>query len=304
MAAKKKVDPKQWLSSQLAKLPNLTEEEKRVAQRLFGMDGLYDGFGDSYMDVAEHHSQIDTLKNDLEGQNVGWQQAYFDDLLRHGDTKRLREMGFGEMLAQRGIREDSQGRLQDQGTGEYLTRDEARQLFTEFMKRFVDPARTTSLGWTNFLISKAPQYQIDYGKPLDVAAFQAFAAEGSKKYGDNLDAAWNDFTAEDRKTKDTADREKWKADTRKEIERDIRSQLRLPEVGSDDLKPAPFFSRPAPDAKSGDQRPNQPYSYSIAPSGNTNLESVQVVPLGKDGDGNKSAIAEKYKGADLDFSRV
>lgn len=298
------MDPRKWLEAILKK-SKLSPEQQTAALAAFDDEAVSAGFKNDFVDVDTFKSQLDARERPLREENTKltayntqWQKQYFDDVLSLGGVKQLKAAGFDTT----GLEDAGGGRVRDTESGEVFTRADidktVKDAITEFATKVLEPMRSGLVQFTSFAVQKAPQYQAEYGKPFDVEKFRNFAADNSKRFA-TYDDAFNAFTTEDREAKLKSDRETWEKDTTARIERDILSKYKIPEVtpGGGNVSPFHGGAHANADNRVDDQRP---YSYSI-PS----KDAVSMAPVDKGGNVElKTRLAQKYAGADFDFSGV
>lgn len=298
------MDPRKWLEAKL-KDTKLTPEQQAAALAAFDDDNVVKGFKQDFVDVPTFKAQLEERERPLRAENdkltqfnTQWQQKYYEDVLSLGGVEQLKAAGFDTT----NLRDAGGGRVRDIESGEVFTRDDVtktvRDAISEFATKVLEPMRAGLVQFTSFAVQKAPQYEKEYGKPFDVEKFRNFAAENSKRFA-TYDDAFTAFTTEDREAKLKSDRETWEKDTTARIERDILSKYKIPEVIPGGGNVAPFHGGAHATAENRADA-DRPYSYSI-PS----KDAVSMAPVDKGGNVElKTRLAQKYAGADFDFSGV
>jgi hypothetical protein len=299
MAKAKQVDPREWLKKTLEANTKLTPEQRTAALAAFDDDDTLSAFNQEYVPVPTFKSEMqkrDDKIKEVEGWNVGWINEHIATLRRLGAVDALKAFAkqYDLELDLSDLESTPGGGARDRSTGDTYSRTEVESMMKNALAEqekkilsHVDQVRTSGLGFTEFVTDRSGDYKDSFGKKFPVADFRKFTAENASKYS-SLDAAYDAFTADDRKKKDTDDRAKWEADTRKAIERDIRSKASTPD-----------FTSPGGTGKlgafhSGSHKPpvaTEPrYSYSIG--ANLPTEAVET----------KTKIAAKYP--DVDVSSI
>lgn len=304
-----KIDTAAWLKTQQAK-HGLSDVEVAAAVKLFGIPE----FDQTFVDTPTFQSELDRNVRPLKTQvqqltqyNTAWQQEALKLGTKHGAVDDLIALGFtDEDLAEAGLRATRGGNVRNDA-GQQFTAAEAQAMINKAVSdavnginQRVDNVRQGLVDISFFVPAAASRYRDEYGKPFDAAGFRKFAAENAAKYPD-LDLAYDVFTGEDRKAKDTADRAKWEVDKEKEITARVNAQRMSPDgQGMPDDGGGAFFraqSAKTDAAGKTEVRPPHSYSFASAETANTNVPSPIIGS--QESHAIKSRLAEKYANADF-----
>lgn len=120
-----------------------------------------------------------------------------------------------------------------------LTEEEAQELINRVTNEVTTRVEQKVAGQANsvielnrFFLTKVQSHRDEFSEPLDIPALEKYAAEQAatgRRY-QNYDAIYDDWVKDKRKSKEEADREAWKAEERKNIEREVMSRTGVPYV--------------------------------------------------------------------------
>lgn len=222
------VDVKKWLRENMSAL-NASEEELAVAEKLLDNPK----FKGDFVPLSDFHSQLDRQRNDLTQKyqrqvdeltdyNLQWQDKYETEYgpalaalqrlqAAGGNTQGLSVNRGGEVVNQR---------------GQVVSLEQIE----DAIQRYVEPVRAGTLDYATFVAEKAVDYSQEFsGKRFSASKFREFAFENRSKYP-TLEAAYDAYTAEDRKAKQEEDRKAWEKRREEEIRLEVLSSTNLPEM--------------------------------------------------------------------------
>lgn len=242
------INVQKWLEEKNAEL-GLDDNERAAAQKLLNSNS----FKSDFVPLPDFHSALDRQKagykqkvEELTNLNLQWQDEY----------ERVYEPALKVAQKFSGRRQDDDDDTTPRNYG--LSREEVEQM----IRAGVEPVRAGSIDFTTFVTDKAIEFRETYKKKFEVAKFRKFAFENREQYP-TLDAAFDAFTADDRKAKDEADREQWRKDEREKIRIELQSQANLPEASGDGG--APFFiANTEPDKSAASADPRQAFAQKYA----------------------------------------
>lgn len=228
------IDVKKWLEEKSQEL-GLDENEKAVAEKIMSNNR----FKGDFVPLPDFHSALDKQKTKYETDlskvvkaNQEWLDAYETEYAPALDTiEKLQKAGFDVS----NLTVDRSGDVTNRG-GQTLT---AEQIDAMIAAK-VEPLRETAIGWGTFVADKAVEYKDTYGKRFDAEKFRKFGYENREQYP-TFAAAYDAFTAEDRKAKETADLDKWRESEREKIRLELMSTATFPEAGGMGEGPSPAF---------------------------------------------------------------
>lgn len=232
-------DIQKWLEEQSAAL-GLDENEKAAAKKLIESPK----FRGDFVALPDFHSALDRQRQKYESTiseaaefNRQWQEEYQNTYAPAVDVvNKLRERGVDVS----GLLNDGRGGVMDR-EGVTLTKADIAQM----IKQAVEPVLTTveqtragTIDYSTFVAEKAVEYRDSYNKRFPTSKFREFAFANRDKFN-SLDSAYDAFTEEDRKVKDEADKEAWRAAEREKIRLEVQSASTLPESAG--VEGSPFF---------------------------------------------------------------
>ena len=225
------IDVKDWLAKQAAAL-GLSDSERAAAEKLLSSEK----FRGDFVALPDFHSALDKQRAKYQSEydkvlelNNQWQEEFDTRYAPALDTvQKLQAAGYNMS----GFQNDGRGGVVNGNTGQTFTLEDVQKI----VRDAIEPVRVGVLDYNTFVAEKAAEYSSQYGKPFPVSKFRQFAYENHDKFG-SYEAAFDAFTADDRKAKEEKEREDWRNAEREKIRMEVMSGQSLPESAGNEGAP-------------------------------------------------------------------